>query len=185
MSQFRCTPAGAVARSRRRIAFLLLGLAVPMLLLALWMVMERRWVAAGLSLGSSVLAWFCWRMSGDLDPFWLEISESHLGVQMRRRLETLALENPRVRRLSAAEVTHLHRLTSTAGMIFASAGFDSHRLGVCNLFATHLDNAVLVEVDDPDEEGGQIRWIVTPDDPESFLGALESVIGVSRPEPSP
>ncbi len=170
--RFRCTPAGAVARSRRRLRRLLLGLAVPMLGLAIWMLVESRLGAAALSGGCSFLAWFDWRMSGDLDPLWLELDEDSLAVQMRRRREVLTLSNAVFRPLDDAEIAHLHGLMTTAGMIFASGSFDSHRLGECDLFATDLDRAVLIEVDDLEQEDGRRRWVVTPDDPTALLAGL-------------
>ena len=181
--RFLCTPAGAVAVSRRRLRRLLLGLALPMATLALWLLFDGRYGAAALSLGVSFLAWFAWRMSGDLDAFWLEIEDGELAVQMRRRREAVALGKPAIRVLEIDEVAHLGELMTTAGMLFASGSFDSHRLGECHLFATCLENAVLVEVDhvgnveDPEEEGGRLRWIVTPDDPEAFVAALRDARG--------
>jgi hypothetical protein len=154
-----------------------LGLALPMAILALWLLLDGRYGAAALSLGASFLAWFAWRMSGDLDPFWLEIEDGELVVQMRRRREAVALDKPAVRVLEIDEVAHLGELMTTAGMLFASGSFDSHRLGECHLFATCLENAVLVEVEDPEEEGGRLRWIVTPDDPEAFVPALRDARG--------
>jgi hypothetical protein len=57
-------------------------------------------------------------------------------------------------------------------------------LGAFDLYATDLEHAVLVETDAPPEHRQQqsahsglepadrLRWIVTPDDPESFLEAM-------------
>ncbi len=184
--RFLCTPAGAVALSRRRLRRLLLGLALPMAMLGLWLLLGRRYGAGAISLGAAFLAWFAWRMSGDLDPFWLEMGDGELAVQMRRRREAVALSNPTVRALEADEVEHLRDLMSTAGMLFTSGSFDSHRLGECHLFATCLENAVLVEVDDVDgvgaeEEGARLRWIVTPDDREAFVSALRGATAGSGP----
>ena len=95
--RFLCTPAGAVAVSRRRLRRLLLGLAVPMATLAVWLLFGRRYGAAAMSLGAGFLAWFAWRMSGDLDPFWLETGDGELAVQMRRRREAVALRRLAVR----------------------------------------------------------------------------------------
>ena len=148
-----------------------------MAILALWMLIGRRYGAGAISLGAAFLAWFAWRMSGDLDPFWLETGDGELAVQMRRRREAVALGNPTVRALEDDEVEHVEDLMSTAGMLFASGSFDSHRLGECHLFATCLENAVLVEVDDVEEEGERLRWIVTPDDREAFVSALRGAIG--------
>ena len=56
-----------------------------------------------------------------------------------------------------------------ASLIFSSASFDSQRLGELELFATNLDKAVLVEVDDAHGEDERISWIVTPDDTDAFI----------------
>ena len=145
-----------------------------MLLFASWLWVVGRFGAAALSAGSAFMAWFGWRMSGDLDPFWLDLANDHLAVQMRRRRETLLLRNPSARRLDGEEIEHLGELMSTAGLVFSSGSFDSHRLGVCDLFATDLEHAVLLEVDNPEEEGERLRWIVTPDEPAAFLTALRA-----------
>ena len=170
--RFRCTPAGAVAASRRRVRRLLLGIATPMLGLAIWMIVANRMVPAALSAGCAFMAWFAWRMSADLDPLWLELDEERLTVLMRRRRDSLRLANPVFRTLDADEISHLHRLMTTAGMIFTTGSFDSHRLGECDLFATDLDRAVLIEVEDLEREDGTRRWVVTPDEPAALLAGL-------------
>jgi len=161
-----------VALSRRRLRLLLLGLALPMLAIGLWMMMERRFGAAALSLGCSFLAWFGWRMSGDLDPFWLELEGDRLAVQMRRSRRVLRLKNPSWRLLEAADIAYLHGLTSVASLVFSSASFDSQRFGEVELFATDLDRAILIEVDDPEDDEARLRWILTPDDTEEFTHRL-------------
>lgn len=174
-SRFLCTPGGAVARGRRRLRLLLLGAAIPMLGLAVAMFWIGRWGPGLISLGAGLLAWFTWHMSGDLEPLWLRLEDGVLVVQMRRQAARLELRQPRARRLEAQEREHLASLSSAAGVTFASASFESHRLGAFDLFATNLANAVLIDVQAPPGEEGDrdgIRWIVTPDDPDRFLGAL-------------
>ena len=166
---------GAVAQSRRRIRWLLLGMALPMVALAIWMFALGRIGAGGLSLGSAALALYGLRLRSDLDPLWLEITNGRLGIQLRSRRDEILLLGLSARRLETEEIAHVLRLASTAGMMFASAAFESHTLGSCNLFATNLEKAVLIEVDDPDADPGddqKLRWIVTPDEPDDFVTAI-------------
>lgn len=163
-----------MARSRRRIARLLLGLVCGMGLVALWLLLVGRWGPALVSLAAAALAWLAWRMSGDLDPLWLSVREGELAVQMRRQRTSLELRHPRTRRLDAEEIDHLRSLTEASGVTFATASYESHRLGAFDLFATCLDHAVLVEVDPPpgEDDEGPHRWIVTPDDPDGLTAAV-------------
>lgn len=174
---FRCTPGGAVAAGRRRVRRLLLGAALLMLVLAVVVLIAGRWGPALICGGVAFLCFFAWRMSGDLDPFWLTIERGALTVQMRRQRATLALSNVLARRLTPDERTHLASLISAGGVTFASASYESRALGAFDLHATDLDHAVLVETDAPEDERDESdrkRWIVTPDDPEAFLRALQS-----------
>jgi hypothetical protein len=171
-SRFRCTPAGDVARGRRRLRLLLLGMAAAMVLLGIALALVTRWGPSVLCLATAAVCWFVWQMSGDLDPLWLELSPAELSVQMRRRRSTLALVGAAARRLSAEEREHLADLASASGVVFSSAAFESRRFGEIHLFATNLAHAVLLEADDPEEAGERLVWVVTPDDPESLLAAL-------------
>lgn len=173
---FRCTPGTRVAASRRRLRRLLLGLAGLMIVLAIAMFATTRWGPGLISLGAALLAWFAWHMSGDLDPLWLTLDGDTLSVQMRRQRQSLPLRSPRARRLDRDELAHLESLTSASGVVFATASYESHRLGAFDLYATDLERAVLVEVEAPedDPERDVERWVVTPDDPEGFLAAIGS-----------
>ena len=174
---FRSTPGGVVAAGRRRVRRVLLGGAALMLGLSIAILVAGRWGPALICAGAAFLCVFAWRMSGDLDPFWLTLSGDQLTVQMRRQRASLALRNVEARRLTAEETAHLASLTSANGVTFASASYESRLLGVFDLHATDLRHAVLVETDAPADqrdEADRLRWIVTPDEPETFLAALRS-----------
>ena len=100
--RFPCTPGGAILRGRRRLRLLLVGLTVLMLAVALAAGIVGRIGPALLALGVALIPWTAWRMSGDLDPFWLETGGGWLGVQMRRRRERFAAAGAEGRRLTAA-----------------------------------------------------------------------------------
>lgn len=110
--------------------------------------------------------WLAWRMSGDLDLLWLELDDDHfLTLQLRRRRERFDVAGATARRLGREEIAHLEGLASSAGVVAASGGFDSHRLGEVSLYASDLDHAVLIDA-------GEARLVVTPDDPEALLAAV-------------
>ena len=172
---FVCTPGGAIAAGRRRVGRLLLGATLLMLVLAVVMSIGGRWGPALICLGAALLAFFAWRMSGDLDPLWLTLEPGELMVQMRRQRASLLLQSVEARPLDAAERAHLASLTSAGGVTFASASYESRLLGAFDLHATDLDHAVLIETDAPPDQKDEVdrlRWIVTPDDAQAFLRAL-------------
>ena len=84
---------------------------------------------------------------------------------MRRQRQTIDLPEAVARRLEESEIQHLTQLASAATLTAGTGGFDSHLLGELDLFATNLDNAVLI----PLEESSVV---VTPDDPDAFLDAI-------------
>jgi len=165
--QFPCTPGGAILQGRRRLRNLLLGLTLLMLVVGGLTLTAGRIGPGLLALGVAMIPWTAWRMSGDLDPFWLEVGGGKLTVQMRRRRERFAAAGAEARRLPPEEVAHLETLTTSGGLSAGTGGFESHRLGEFDLYASDLGNAVLVDL-------GETRLIVTPDDPEGFLKALSS-----------
>jgi hypothetical protein len=163
--RFPCTPGGAILRGRRRLAALLLGLSLVLVLVALAAFSSgRRWPAL-LALLVALVPWTAWRMSGDLDPLWLELDGPRLVLQMRRRRERREVAGAAARRLTPEETAHLERLATTGGVVAGTGGFDSHLLGEVDLAASDLAHAVLLD-------WGESRLVVTPDDPESFLAAL-------------
>jgi hypothetical protein len=131
----------------------------------------------------ALVPWTAWRMSGDLDPLWLELSQGSKGsslspgtgergnginfltVQMRRRNERFPVAGAEARRLTAEEIESLERLTASGGLVAGTGGFESRLLGEFDLYASDLANAVLLE-------SGDLRMVVTPDDPEAFLTTL-------------
>ncbi|HEY8019918.1 MAG TPA: hypothetical protein VIH93_02385 [Thermoanaerobaculia bacterium] len=176
--RFPCAPGGAIRRGRRRLAGLLLGLALLLVAVAgaAWW-SGRRWPAV-LALAVALVPWMAWRMSGDLDPLWLEVLAIDAGghggprgprlelvVQMRRRRERRDLAGVAARRLTPGETAHLERLVTAGGVSAGTGGFDSQLLGEFDLAASDLAHAVLLD-------WGESRLIVTPDEPEAFLAAL-------------
>lgn len=164
MTSFPCTPGGAIARGKRRLRRLLGGFAA----LALAAGAAAGWAGrpgpAALALLAALFPVLALRMSGGLDPVALELAGSRLTVRLRRGAVQLELAGGVARLLSPAEVAHLERLATTAGLTAASGGFDSHLLGEFDLYASDPANAVLVEA-------GEARVIVTPDRPGEFLAA--------------
>jgi PH (Pleckstrin Homology) domain-containing protein len=165
--RFPCTPGGAILQGRRRLRTLLVGLTVLMLAVALAAGLAGRIGPALIALAVALVPWTAWRMSGDLDPFWIETGDGWLTVQMRRRRERFAAGGAEGRRLTPEEIAHLETLATSGGVAAGTGGFESHRLGELELYASDFAHAVLVDL-------GETRLIVTPDDPEAFLGALSS-----------
>jgi hypothetical protein len=124
----------------------------------------QRWPAV-LALLVAGVPWTAWRMSGDLDLLWLDVTNGNLVIQMRRRRERFPVSGAGVRRLTPEEIEHLERLATTGGVTAGTGGFDSRLLGEVDLYASDLTNSVLVDL-------GENRLIVTPDDPGGLLEAL-------------
>jgi len=163
--RFPCTAGGAIARGRRRLRGLLVGLALLMAGVGAATLAFGRIGAGVLALLVALAAWTAWRMSGDLDPLWLELEGDRLAIQMRRRRERFPVAGAAARRLDPDETAHLERLATSGGVTAGSGGFESHRLGELDLYASDLAHAVLVEL--PER-----RLVVTPDDPEGFVAAV-------------
>jgi hypothetical protein len=163
--RFPCSPGGAILRGRRKLRLLLVGLTLLMLAVAVatW-IAGRLWPGL-LALLVAAIPWTAWRMSGDLDPLWLDLEDGWLTVQMRRRRERFTVSGSGARRLTAEETAHVEGLATTGGVAAGSGGFESHRLGEIEVFASDFAHAVLVDL-------GETRLIVTPDDAEGFLAAL-------------
>jgi hypothetical protein len=163
--RFPCSPGGAILRGRRRLRNLLVGLTLLMLAVAgaTW-VAGRFWPGL-LALLVAAIPWTAWRMSGDLDPLWLDLEDGRLTVQMRRRHERFTVAGGEARRLTVEETAHIESLATSGGVAAGSGGFESHRLGEIEIFASDFAHAVLIDL-------GETRLIVTPDDAEGFLAAL-------------
>jgi len=163
--RFPCTPGGSVLRGRLRLRWLLVGLAILMIVVAvLTWVAGQRWPAV-LALLVAGIPWTAWRMSGDLDVLWLDVATSHLTIQMRRRRERFPLGGAEARRLTPGEIEHLERLATSGSVTAGTGGFDSQLLGELDLYASNFANAVLLDL-------GERRLVVTPDNPEGLLEAL-------------
>jgi hypothetical protein len=168
MVRFLCTPGGSIARGRRHLRLLFLALALILLAAGgfAWST-GRHWPAA-LAWVLALVPWTAWRMSGDLEPLWLDVLGGTLLVQMRRRHERLPIEGIEAmaaRLLTPEEIAHVEGLATAGGMVAGSGGFDSRLLGEFDLYASDLSHAVLLDL-------GESRLVVTPDDPAAFLTAL-------------
>jgi len=163
--RFPCSPGGAILRGRRKLRLLLVGLTLLMLAVAVATWLAGRLWPGILALLVAAIPWTAWRMSGDLDPLWLDLEDGRLTVQMRRRHERFTVSGSEARRLTTEETAHVEGLATTGGVTAGSGGFESHRLGEVEIFAGDFAHAVLVDL-------GETRLIVTPDDVEGFLAAL-------------
>jgi len=167
---FACTPAGPVAAGRRRLNLLLL---VPTGLMFVAMIVS--WVRGsffpGLLAGAVSLALLlAWRMASDLEPLYLKIEDGRLEVRLRWNLFHIDLTGARARRLTTEEQAHLESLVSAGGIVASSGGYDSHQLGEFDLYASDLRNSVLLEAE-------EVRYIVTPDNADEFVGAVGRIHG--------
>ena len=163
---FPCTPGGSIAASRRRFKMLMLGMGILMLVVAVVVLVEGRVIAALLAFAVALVSRLAWRMSGDLTPIRLEVVPGTLTVRTRRHPIEIPLPGMSARALTTDDIAHLERLASAGGFVVATGGFDSHRLGEFDLYASNLGHAVLVEA-------LEHRLVLTPDDPTRFLEALE------------
>lgn len=162
---FECTADGAVASAQRRMArfFSLLGLA---LLVGVAFAFSTGQAFAGaLTLALAFGVFVIYRMSRELDPTELVIENGTLVILMRHALRRLPLAEAAIRRLTDDEIEHLTGLASSGGFVAGAGGFDSHLLGEFDLYATRLENAVLLETTDG-------RVVVTPDQPGAFAAAV-------------
>lgn len=164
--RFPCTAGGAILRGRLRLRRLLVGLTVLMMAVGAATIVAGQVFPGIFALLVALVPWTAWRMSGDLDPLWLDLSRGTLTVQMRRRHERFPVAGAEARRLTAEEIESLERLATSGGLVAGTGGFESKLLGELDLYASDFANAVLVEA-------GDLRIVVTPDDPEGFLAALQ------------
>jgi hypothetical protein len=164
--RFPCTAGGEILRGRLRLRRLLVGLTILMAAVGIATIVTGRVFPGIFALLVALVPWTAWRMSGDLDPIWLELSKGTLTVQMRRRSERFPVAGAEARRLTAEEIASLERLATSGGLVAGTGGFESKLLGELDLYASDFANAVLVEA-------GEQRLVVTPDDPEGFLAALQ------------
>lgn len=164
-SRFSCTLGGSIASSQRRLKALLLGMGMIMLIAAIVVLAKGRVVAALLALAVALVARLAWRMSVDMTPVWLETPPRALTLRTRSRQLEVALQGASARALTADEIAHLEQLVAAGGFVVSTGGFDSHLLGEFDLYASNIENGVLVEAEEQ-------RLILTPDEPARFLEAL-------------
>lgn len=167
--RFPCTAGGTILRGRLRLRRLLVGLTLLMVAVAIATWIAGRFWPGLLALLVAAVPWTAWRMSGDLEPLWLDVDGGLLSIQMRRRRERFRMAGAEVRRLTPEETVHLERLANTGGVTAGTGGFESRLLGEFDLYASDLAHAVLVDL-------GETRLVVTPDDPEGFVAAISGIL---------
>ena len=170
--RFDCTAAGIVAKGQRKLTILLGGLSLGMLIVAIAVWISGRVFPGFLALGVSIMTFVAWRMSCELRLKWLQIEDGILTVRAVHQQIKLPINELATRRLDSSETAHLERLASVGGIVSGSGGFDSHILGEFDLFATNLTNSVLIE-------SPESRLVVTPDEPEIFIEALDEQLAKS------
>lgn len=163
--RFSCTPAGVIAASRKRLSGFLLALVLIMTVATVAMLVAGRFVPALLAAGVGLVVAMAWRMSLELSPQWMEITQGQLTVQTATVRFVVPLAGAAARELQREEKDHLRRLASTAGLVAGVGGFDSHLIGEFDLYATDLEKAVLID-------SAEDRFIVSPDKPTEFLAAI-------------
>ena len=162
VSRFPCTPGGVVARGRRRMEWLFLVLALIMLAAAVATWVSGRLVPGLLAITVVVIIALARRMSRELQPRAVEMGPGSLTIETESHRIDLPIDGAKVRQLEASEIRHLERLASVGGIVAGSGGFDSHLLGEFDLYASNLQNSLLV-----DAAGS--RLVLTPDRPEEFV----------------
>ena len=165
-TRFTCTEAGVVAKGQRRLTLLLLGLCLTMLITTIAVWFSGRIFPGILALVMAFVSFTAWRMSRELALQWLELGDGVLTLRAIHQQIQLSASDLQSRRLDSTEIEHLERLASAGGIVAGSGGFDSHLLGEFELYATDLRNSVLIE-------SPESRFVVTPDEPDAFLAALE------------
>ena len=174
--RFPCTFSGKIRQSKTRLTLLLTTLILGMILGSGLMFWQARTIPGVLCLLVAFGTWTALRMSGDLDPLWIDVSPDGLRIQMKRQHQ----EYPHAeaaRRLTSEEIAYLERLITTAGFTLSTGGYESHRLGEFEMFATDLTNSLLLFY----EETGVI---LTPDDPDGLLERLPVVPSGPTAEPA-
>lgn len=164
--RYECTAAGVIARGRRKLTVLLVGLSIVMLAVAIATWFSGRIFPGFLALAVATMTFVAWRMGCELNLEWLQIDDDRLTIRAVHQQILVPRQELSVRRLDGEEIAHLEQLASAGGIVAGSGGFDSHVLGEFDLYATDLRNAVLVE-------SFGSRYVVTPDRPDDFIEHLK------------
>lgn len=186
--EFECTPGGSIARGRRRLGLLLSGLAGLMALFAMLIWLQGAVLPGLLALAVAGAAGLAWRMSSDLELRRILVTDHELDIRLRWGRVRVPASGLRARHLDPAEIEHLERLVAVGLFTASTGGFDSHRLGEFDLYATDLDNAVLLESPPVVGADGElvrepVRAIVTPDEADRFLAVLTDLPPATIPSP--
>gem|GEM_PF-1539836 len=168
--RFDCTPGGDVRDGRRRLRNILAGLFFSTLLVAAITAWTGNIGSAFICFLASLMPALAWRMIGDVDLLWVELRPSEMTVRMRGQLSRLPLEGATARQLEQPEIEHLRNLASHGPIVAHTGSYESSRLGALDLYATQLENAVIVS-------GEERQIVITPDDVDGFLTAFDK-----RPE---
>lgn len=170
-ARFPCSPGGAVARGRRRLAGLLGGLTLLMLAVAVATFAAGRPGPGVIALLVSLAPLLAWLLVAGSAVQELAVQDGLLTLELRRGPERIPLlAEAGARRLGGDEIAHLEGLASYAGVVTGTGSFDSRLLGEVELYASDLAHAVLVE-------SGERRLVVTPDQPEDFCRHLPPPTG--------
>ena len=170
-ASFVCSSGGAIARGKRLMGLLFGTVGLLMVGAAIYSWSRGSWGAALLAAALTVVTLWTWRTTGSLEPRWIEIDERAVTITTRSVLVRLPRAGAMARVLNEEERRHLERL-ATMGVTAPSGGFDSRLLGEFELYASNLETPVLVEA-------GDLRVVLTPDDPEAFIAALTGTIPAS------
>lgn len=167
-----------MAKGQRRLALLLVGLCLAMLITAIAVWISGRIFPGILAFIMAFVTFTAWRMSRELTLQWLELGDGVLTLRAIHQQIQLPASELQSRRLDRTEIEHLEQLASAGGIVAGSGGYDSHMLGEFDLYATDLGNSVLVE-------SSELRFVVTPDEPEVFLEALQEERSAPQDEDGP
>jgi hypothetical protein len=166
--EFSCSPGGAIAVGRRRLAALFTTLGLLMLAAAIAAWFSGPFFPGLLAIAVAALVAVAWRMSQDLRPQTLVLEPGRLTIRTPNRLIEVPIEEARIRALTADEIEHLEGLATAGGIVAGSGGFDSRQLGEFDLYASDLRRALFIQ-----GLGG--RLIVTPDESAEFLHRFEQM----------
>ena len=123
--RFDCTPGGAIAAGRRRLQRLFLAAVLVMLGFSFFAWFRGEVVPGLLGLAVALLVWTASRMSGELDPVRLRLTEAELALDLRRRRIEVPVAGATARLLTDEERRHLEGLASVGMVVASTGGFDS------------------------------------------------------------
>jgi len=165
-NRFHCTPGGEVQEGRRRLRLILSSLFFGTLIIAAITAWTGQLGSAFVCFLAALMPALAWRMLGDVDLLWLDLTDDEVTVRLRGQLSRFALAGADARKLDTKEISHLRGLATHGPIVATTGSYESSQLGELDLYATCLENAVLVS-----SEERQI--VVTPDDTEGFIASVK------------